>query len=41
MASRACENCGTPDSEKPMCFRGLSYCSDDCRRALGIKIGGE
>lgn len=31
---KACQNCGTPDSEKPMCFRGEPWCCDDCRKVV-------
>lgn len=32
-----CRICGCDDSEKPMCFRGEPYCSDNCRRALYVQ----
>ena len=41
MADKDCLNCGRPAKDKPAIFRNEPYCCDDCRRALGIKIGGE
>lgn len=29
-----CRVCETPDSEKPMVFRGEPYCSDDHRKVI-------
>lgn len=36
--SNPCKVCGTPDSQKPMCFRGEEWCSDDHRKVLSGEI---
>lgn len=29
-----CEVCKKPDHQKPMCFRGMKWCSDNHRKVL-------
>ena len=29
-----CEVCATPDQDKPMCFRGERWCSDNHRKII-------
>lgn len=36
-----CDNCGKHDDDKPMAFKGQRWCSDECRKALGVTISGE
>lgn len=33
-----CLNCGQGQKKRPMIFRGLSYCSDDCRKRLAERL---
>lgn len=34
-----CRNCGS--EERATIFQGMAYCSDNCRRALGIRLESE
>jgi hypothetical protein len=38
--NKNCGACGTSDSEKPMCFQGEPWCSDDCRKLMQGEING-
>lgn len=29
-----CAVCGTPDSDKPMCYKGENYCSENHRKVI-------
>lgn len=31
-SEKTCSECGRPESEWPMTFRGTGVCSDDCRK---------
>lgn len=31
-----CQNCGRKHDDKPMAFKEELYCSDKCRKALGL-----
>jgi hypothetical protein len=34
MEDHPCRICGTPDSEKPMCFRKEDWCSENHRKLI-------
>lgn len=34
-----CKVCGTPDQNKPMCFRGETWCSERHRKVLNGDFG--
>jgi hypothetical protein len=35
-AVKGCQHCGRTDDDRPTIFRGELWCSDRCRKALGL-----